>query len=83
MRKLNIYLDDIRSGVVENIVITNFDKNTTVKDLLVLIFSEIFNNVKMINEYNLYTEKFRLLPVTKKLVSIKVPLILRTRDSLL
>jgi len=83
MRKLNIYLDDIRSGVVENIVITNFDKNTTVKDLLVLIFSELFNDVKRANDYSLYTEKFRLLPITKRLNSIKGALILRTKDSLL
>ncbi len=83
MRKLNIYLDDIRSGVTERIVITDFNKNTTVKDLLVLIFSELFNNMKIINDYNLYNEKFRLLPITKKLVSIQGSLILRTKNSLL
>ncbi len=83
MRKLNIYLDDIRSGITERIVITNFDKNTTVKDLLVLIFSALFNDVKRVNDYSLYTEKFRLLPITKRLNSIKGSLILRTKDSLL
>ena len=83
MRKLNIYLDDIRGGVAEHIVITNFDKNTTVNDLLALVFSEIFNDIKIINDYNLYSSKFRLLPTTKKLVSVKGSLILRIKNSLL
>jgi hypothetical protein len=83
MRKLNIYLDDIRGGVTEHIVITNFDKNTTVNDLLILVFSEIFNNIKIINDYNLYSSKFRLLPITKKLVSVRGSLILRIKNSLL
>ena len=83
MQKLNIYLDDIGGGFTEHIVITNFDKNTTVNDLLILVFSEIFNNIKIINDYNLYSSKFRLLPITKKLVSVRGSLILRIKNSLL
>ena len=83
MGKLDVYFYDIKSGYKEHIVVSDFNKHNTVKDLLFYIFNNIFNNVGILENYNLYTKNFRKLPTTKKLFSIKTPLVLRTKNSLL
>jgi len=83
MRKLDVYFYDVRSGFNEHMVITDFNKHNTVEDLLLYIFQHLFNNLGILENYNLYTKSFRKVPLTKKLISIKSPVILRTKNSLL